>query len=98
MKEKRWQILEMMFELEFGNSKPWNNKTMSSLSTIFSTKNVIGNFHHLQIPTDHGELSWQVCGLAEEYRQIVAVLQSNPQLLGQLEDDVGWNAEKVLMG
>eukprot|EP00434_Breviolum_minutum_P000946 symbB.v1.2.000832.t2/scaffold37.1/size397765/4 len=28
----------------------------------------------------------KVCGLAEEYRQIVAVLQSNPQLLGQLEE------------
>ena len=25
----------------------------------------------------------EVCGLAEEYRQIVAVLQANPQLLGQ---------------
>eukprot|EP00435_Cladocopium_sp_Y103_P014474 s1107_g3.t1 len=27
----------------------------------------------------------KVCGLAEEYRQIVAVLQANPQLLGQEE-------------
>ncbi len=58
-----------------------------------STRNVIRNFHQFQIPTDHGAFSWQVCGLAEEYRQIVAVLQANPQLLGQLEDDVflDWN-------